>query len=146
MLVRPVGRDQRPWNKELLVGQKKPLESKHVRSIRVRLEIARSRRDLVIFNLAIDSKLRACDLVKLRLDDICSGAKVRHRATTCKRRQVDQSSSGSRSSRGLPLKPGYHCSEPPVPDSSFQVDFMQVLTHQFANTPGWCIAGLKASA
>jgi integrase len=81
MLVRPVGRDQRPWNKGLLIGQKKPLEPKHVWSIRVRLEISRSWRDLVIFNLAIDSKLRACDLVKLRLNDICSGAKVRHRAT-----------------------------------------------------------------
>jgi len=81
MLVRPVGRDQRPWNKGLLIGQKKPLDPKHVWSIRVRLEIARSWRDLVIFNLAIDSKLRACDLVKLRLDDICSGARVRHRAT-----------------------------------------------------------------
>jgi integrase len=43
--------------------------------------IARSTRDLAIFNLAIDSKLRACDLVKLRLDDVCSGLKVRHRAT-----------------------------------------------------------------
>ena len=81
MLVRPVGRDQRPWNKGLLIGQKKPLEPKHVWSIRVRLEISRSWRDLAIFNLAIDSKLRACDLVKLRLNDICSGAKVRHRAT-----------------------------------------------------------------
>jgi hypothetical protein len=77
MLVRPVGRDQRPWNKGLLIGRKRPL----VWSARVRLEIARSWRDLVIFNLAIDSKLRACDLVKLRLDDICSGARVRHRAT-----------------------------------------------------------------
>ena len=81
MLVRPVGRDQRPWNRGLLIGQKKPIEPKHVWCIRVRLEIARSWRDLVIFNLAIDSKLRACDLVTLRLDDICSGAKVRHRAT-----------------------------------------------------------------
>jgi integrase len=54
---------------------------KHVWSIRVRLEIAQSRRDLAIFNLAIDSKLRACDLVKLRLDDICSGTNVRHRPT-----------------------------------------------------------------
>jgi integrase len=56
-------------------------EPKHVWSIRVRLEIVRSRRDLAIFNLAIDSKLRACDLVKLRVDDICSGANVRRRAT-----------------------------------------------------------------
>jgi len=86
MAVRPIDRGPRPWNKGLLVGQKKPLEPKHVWSIRVRLEIARSRRDLVIFNLAIDSKLRACDLVKLRLDDICSGAKVRHRATILQRK------------------------------------------------------------
>jgi integrase len=86
MLVHPVGKDQRPWNKGLLIGQKKPLEPKHVWSIRVRLEIARSWRDLVIFNLAIDSKLRASDLVKLRLDDICSGAMVRHRATIVQRK------------------------------------------------------------
>ena len=67
MPVRLVDRSQRPWNKGLFVGQKKPLEPKHVWSIRVRLEIAQSRRDLAIFNLAIDSKLRACDLVKLRV-------------------------------------------------------------------------------
>jgi hypothetical protein len=81
MSARPVDRGQRPWNKGLLIGQKKPLEPKHVWSIRVRLEIARSRRDLAIFDLTIDSKLRACDLVKLRLDDVCPGVKVRHRAT-----------------------------------------------------------------
>src|SRR3954454_10269368 len=79
--ARPVDRCQQPWNKGLLVGQKKPLEPKHVWSIRVRLEIAKSMRDLVIFNLAIDSKLRACDLVKLRLDDVCSGTNVRRRTT-----------------------------------------------------------------
>jgi hypothetical protein len=81
MPVRRVSPSRQPWNKGLLVGQKKPLEPKHVWSIRVRLEIAGSKRDLVIFNLAIDSKLRACDLVKLRLDDICSGLRVRQRAT-----------------------------------------------------------------
>ena len=73
MLVRFVGRDHpRPWNKGLLVGQKKPLQPKHVWSIRVRLEIARMWRDLALFNLAIDSKLRACDLVKLSIDEVCS--------------------------------------------------------------------------
>ncbi|UPK40885.1 tyrosine-type recombinase/integrase (plasmid) [Bradyrhizobium sp. 186] len=80
----PIGRvspNHQPWNKGLLVGQKTPLEPKHVWSIRVRLEIALSKRDLAIFNLAIDSKLRACDLVKVRLDDVCSGNNVRHRAT-----------------------------------------------------------------
>jgi hypothetical protein len=74
MFTRPINRGRRPWNKGLLIGQKKPLKPKHVWSIRVHLEIARSRRDLAIFNLAIDSKLRACDLVKLRVDEICSGA------------------------------------------------------------------------
>jgi len=82
MLVRFVGRDHpRPWNKGLLVGQKKPLQPKHVWSIRVRLEIARMWRDLALFNLAIDSKLRACDLVKLRIDEVSSGRMVRDRAT-----------------------------------------------------------------
>jgi integrase len=81
MPARPVGRGRQPWNKGLLIGQKKPLEPKHVWSIRVRLEIARSNRDLAIFNLAIDSKLRDCDLVTLRLEDICSGTNVRRRAT-----------------------------------------------------------------
>src|ERR1700694_47826 len=95
--VRPIDRGQRPWNKGLLIGQKKPLEPKHVWSIRVRLEIARSRRDLAIFNLAIDSKLRACDLVKLRLDDICQEQGCGIEQRSFKRRQVDQSSSRSRS-------------------------------------------------
>jgi integrase len=81
MPARHVSRGYRPWNKGLLVGQKKPLEPKLIWSIRVRLEIARSMRDLAILNLAIDSKLRASDLVKLRLDDICLGANVRRRAT-----------------------------------------------------------------
>ena len=76
-----VSPSRQPWNKGLFVGQKKPLEPKHVWSIRVRLEIAGSKRDLAIFNLAIYSKLRACDLVKLRLNDICSGLRVRQRAT-----------------------------------------------------------------
>jgi hypothetical protein len=70
-MLTPVGKDlPRPWNKGLLVGQKKPLQPKHVWSIRVRLEISRKWRDLALFNLAIDSKLRACDLVKLRLDEV----------------------------------------------------------------------------
>src|ERR1700676_3928616 len=81
MPARPVKDRSRPWNRGLLVGQKKPLQPKHVWSIRVRLEIARMWRDLALFNLAIDSKLRAGDLVKLRVDEICLGAKIRDRAT-----------------------------------------------------------------
>ena len=63
-----------------------------------------------------------------------------------KRRQVDLSSSRSRSSRGIPLRPGYRAFGLPAPDISSQVDYMQALTYPSANMPGWCIAGLKASA
>jgi integrase len=83
----PIGKDRpQPWNKGLLVGQKKPLQPKHVWSIRVRLEIARMWRDLALFNLAIDSKLRACDLVKLRIGEVCSGSMVRDRATVVQKK------------------------------------------------------------
>src|SRR6202050_2876161 len=70
-----------PWNKGKLTGAKPPLRPKQVWSIRTKLQIEGRARDLAMFNLAIDSKLRACDLVKLRLDDVCSGTNVRHRAT-----------------------------------------------------------------
>jgi hypothetical protein len=56
---------RKPWNKGLIVGQKRPLLPRQVWSIRVRLEISASARDLALFKLAIDSKLRASDLVRL---------------------------------------------------------------------------------
>lgn len=60
-----------PWNKGKLVGQKPPLKLKDIWAIRVRLQLAKRTRELAMFNLAIDSKLRACDLVKLRVNDVC---------------------------------------------------------------------------
>ncbi len=53
-----------PWNKGKLVGQKRPLKLNEIWTIRVRLELARNLRDLALFNLAIDSKLRGCDLAR----------------------------------------------------------------------------------
>jgi integrase len=70
-----------PWNKGKLVGQKAPLKLKDIRAIRVRLHISDRARDLALFDLAIDSKLRACDLVKLRVHDISHGERVSARAT-----------------------------------------------------------------
>lgn len=55
-----------PWNKGRLIGQKRPLLPKHVWSIRVRLEMADNKRDLAVFCMAIDSKLRGCDLVGVK--------------------------------------------------------------------------------
>ena len=71
---------RQPWNKGLIVGQKRPLLPRQVWSIRVRLEMSASARDLALFNLAIDSKLRASDLVRLEVEDVCSGPIVRDRA------------------------------------------------------------------
>jgi len=59
-----------PWNKGKLVGQKPPLKLKEIWAIRIRLQISTRIRDLALFNLAIDSKLRSCDLVKIRVRDI----------------------------------------------------------------------------
>jgi integrase len=70
-----------PWNKGRLIGQKRPLKPKDVWAIRVRLQLEHRARDLAMFNLAIDSKLRGCDLVRLQIDDVCAGGRVRDRAT-----------------------------------------------------------------
>lgn len=70
-----------PWNKGKLVGQKMPLRISEIWAIRVRLEIYWRRRDLALFNLAIDSKLRGCDLVQLRVLDVVHGNHVTSRAT-----------------------------------------------------------------
>jgi hypothetical protein len=66
-----------PWNKGRLVGQKAPLKLKEIWAIRIRLQLAGKVRDLALFNLAIDSKLRGCDLVSLRVLDIAQGNLVR---------------------------------------------------------------------
>jgi len=76
--IRP---SQPAWNKGRIVGQKRPLLPKHVWAIRVRLEIAEHYRDLALFNLAIDSKLRGCDLVKLRVADVFVAGQVKERTS-----------------------------------------------------------------
>jgi integrase len=76
-----VGFTKSPWNKGRVLGQKRPLKPNEVWAIRVRLRLERHTRDLALFNLAIDSKLRGCDLVRLRVNDVCVGGQVRDRAT-----------------------------------------------------------------
>jgi hypothetical protein len=65
-----------PWNKGKIVGQKVPLKQKDIWALRVRLQMASRVRELALFNLGIDSKLRGCDLVKLKVRDICHGDQV----------------------------------------------------------------------
>jgi len=65
-----------PWNKGKLVGQKPPLKQEQIWSIRIRLEMSKNFRDLALFNLALDSKLRGCDLVKLLVRDVSNGSDI----------------------------------------------------------------------
>ena len=69
-----------PWNKGKLIGQKPPFKLNEIWAIRIRLEISNRIRDLALFNLAIDSKLRSCDLVKLKVRDIAQGNQIMKRA------------------------------------------------------------------
>jgi len=75
-----------PWNKGKLTGAKPPLRSKHVWSIRTKLQIEGRVRDLAMFNLAIDSKLRGCDVIAIRVEDVAAGGYTADRATVRQRK------------------------------------------------------------
>jgi integrase len=77
---------QVPWNKGKLTGAKPPLRPKHVWSIRTKLQIEGRARDLAMFNLAIDSKLRGCDVVAMRVQDVAAGGYTADRATVRQRK------------------------------------------------------------
>jgi hypothetical protein len=70
-----------PWNKGKLVGTKPPLRPTHVWSIRTKLQMEGRKRDLALFNLVIDSKLRGCDVVAVRVDDVAPSGYAKDRAT-----------------------------------------------------------------
>ncbi len=82
--------NQIPWNNGKLVGQKLPLKLQEIWAIRMRLQIENRYRDLALFNLAIDSKLRACDLLKLRVSDVSISGKVGSRAIILQRKTQRQ--------------------------------------------------------
>ena len=75
-----------PWNKGKLVVQKSPLKLKDIWAIRIHLQMEKRIRDLALFNLAIDSKLRGCDLVDLRVRDIAHGNQIMSRAIVMQRK------------------------------------------------------------
>ena len=83
--------DQRvPWNKGKLMGQKPPLQPKHVWAIRTKLQIDGRARDLALFNLAIDSKLRGCDVVNLKVEDVAPHGYANDRAMV-RQKKTDRS-------------------------------------------------------
>jgi len=75
-----------PWNKGKLVGQKLPLKLKEIWAIRIHLQLGKRIRDIALFNLAIDSKLRGCDLLDLRVCDIAHGNQIMSRAMVIQRK------------------------------------------------------------
>src|SRR6202048_1790538 len=77
----PTPQKRLPWNKGKLTGAKPPLRLKHVWSIRTKLQIDGRARDLAMFNLAIDSKLRGCDVVAIRVEDVAARGYTADRAT-----------------------------------------------------------------
>jgi len=104
-----------PWNKGKLTGAKPPLRPKHVWAIRTRLQIGGRTRDLALFNLAIDSKLRGCDLVSLKVEDVephgyaidratirqrKTGRPVKFEITEQTRQAIDDHLAASRSAQG----------------------------------------------
>jgi integrase len=82
----PGALNRRPWNAGKIVGVKRPLTQKQIWAIRFFLDREQRIRDRAIFDLAIDSKLRGCDLVELKIGDLVAGAEVRSRATVVQRK------------------------------------------------------------
>jgi hypothetical protein len=95
-----------PWNKGKLIGARPPLRSKHVWSIRTRLHVEGRVRDLAMFNLAIDSKLRGCDVVRLKVEDVAPNgyaidrAAVRQKNWSTSQNSTDGSDPPSGEDRG----------------------------------------------
>src|ERR1700689_3733852 len=82
-----------PWNKGKLIGQKAPLKLRDIWAIRVPLEMTDRKRELALFNLAIDSKLRGCDLVQLRVRDVAHGDRIAARTIVMQQKRSGQFSS-----------------------------------------------------
>ena len=110
-----------PWNKGELVGQKAPFKLKEIWAIRVRLQVFCRTRELALFDLGIDSKLRACDLLKLKVRDVCHGERVAARAILVQQKtsrpvqfEITESTSsghsGSRRTTGSGGGRWWHCS------------------------------------
>src|SRR5215208_3481396 len=81
VMATPMPPKRVPWNKGTLTGANPPLRPKHVWSIRTKLQIEGRVRDLAMFNLAIDSKLRGCDVVAIRVEDVAASGYTADRAT-----------------------------------------------------------------
>jgi hypothetical protein len=118
-MAKAVVRAPGPWNKGKLVGQKAPFKLKEIWAIRVRLQLFRRARDLALFNLGIDSKLRACDLVRLKVRDAWASAVGAARS--------NPAAKDSKNARSIISHPLRKCEEFPRRNSYFP-SFLAVVT------------------
>ena len=131
-----------PWNKGVIVGQKSPFKLKEIWAIRVRLQLQHRVRELAMFNLGLDSKLRACDLVKMRVRDICHGEHVSPRTTV-----MQQKTSRPQFNSKLPKRPVTQTVTGSKQQNSgrtitcFPAAFISRLTLEPVNTPALLILG-----
>jgi hypothetical protein len=121
MLTSIISGRREPWNKGKLVGQKAPLKLRDIWAIRVRLELRDSKRELALFNLALDSKLRGCDLVQLRVHDVAHGDRIAARAIVMQQKTQRRCNSKSRSRLVNRSSPGFD-----MPRSRLRIIYSQV--------------------
>ena len=135
-----------PWNKGKLVGQRRPLKPKEIWGIRIRLQMEGNIRDLALLNLAIDSKLRGCDLVRLRVADVTHSGRVMSRANVMQRKtgQPVQFEITEETQESISAWIGMPASTHPV--ICFQAESELHRTFRLASIPGSLKNGLRASA
>jgi hypothetical protein len=134
-----------PWNRGRLTGQKRPLKPKDVWAIRVRLQLEHRARDLALFNLAIDSKLRGCDLVRLQVDDVCAPATGCETAPPSSRRRRGGRFSSKSPSRPEPRsETGFPKSTRGTGSTSFRAGSARCRICRHANMRGSSMPGSRA--
>jgi len=124
----PSARDRRPWNAGRKIGGKRALKPQQVWAIRFWLDHERRLRDRAMFDLAIDSKLRGCDIVKVKIDDLIAGGQVRSRGFGCSRRPAGPFSSSFLIPRAEASSLGSHVAAALSMISSFRAGSIMPLT------------------
>ena len=135
-----------PWNKAKMIGSKPPLRTKDVWSIRTKLQVDGRLRDLAMFNLAIDSKLRGCDVVSLKVEDIAPHGTALDRAAVRQRKTGHPVRSNSPSRHGRRSAPTSRRPRNGQVTSSSPAGASQAEASLLGNTRGSCPDGSPVSA
>ena len=134
----------KPWNKVKIIGKKIPLRPKDIWSIRVRLQMQPHAKELALFNLGFDSKLRGYDLVSLGVRDVCHGSQVAHRAIVMQRKTHCPVQFEITSTTRESLESGMKEAGLGQEDYLFPSRIHESLTSALDNTQGSCIIGWRS--